>query len=72
MLADSGVGERAEAGIDAVHGVRAMDGRRHYLEARPHPRGHVRAELDAGAAQGDIDDILDGERVAGDDHCSHG
>ncbi len=72
LLVDSGVGERAEAGIDAVDGVRAMDGRPHYLETCPHPRRYVWAELGAGSPQGNIDDILDGERVAADDHSSHG
>jgi hypothetical protein len=72
LLANSCVGERAEAGIDAIDGVRAMDGRRHYFAACPHPRPHVRAKLNAGVAEGNIDDFLDGERVACDDHCSHG
>ena len=70
---DPGVGQRAEAGVDAV-------------DRRCHPRwravttdrlGSIPAgtsgpELGAGLAARHVHDVLDGEAVAFDDHCSHG
>ena len=70
--ADRRVGQRAEAGVDPVDGGVSPGRGFHDGAAEFHGGGHVRAELGAGVAAGHVDDILDFEAVAGDDHSSHG
>ena len=72
LLTDPRVSECAEARVDAIDGVRSCEGRCHYVAACPHALRYVRAELDVGAVERDIHNVLDGERLAADDHCSHG
>ena len=72
LLPHRRVGERAEPGIDPVDGGVARDRGGHHLPAGPHPVADVGPELGARGAQRHVDDIMHGERVAGDDHSSHG
>jgi hypothetical protein len=71
LLAHPGVGQCTEARVDAVDGVRAVYSGGNHLTAGPHPGRHAGAQLGPRPPECDIHDIIDGERVAADDHCSH-
>ena len=72
LQADGGVGQRAEPGVHPVDGGVPLGRGLHHRPAEFHGGGRIRAEFGGGLAAGHVDDILDGEAVAGDDHSSHG
>jgi hypothetical protein len=66
------IGQRAESRVHAVDRRAAPDRRGDDAAAGLHPFRDAGPELGAGLPARDIHHILDGQGVAGDDHCSHG
>ena len=70
-MGDGDVGERAEAGGDAVDDGAALDGVGHHGPGGRHPVGDCRGEHGAGATAGDVDDVGERETVAVDGDRAH-
>ena len=71
VVGDGDVGERAEAGGDAVDDGAALDGVGHHGPGGRHPVGDCRGEHGAGATAGDVDDVGERETVAVDGDRAH-